>query len=439
MAIRVDRTYICDIRNQSQVRDPLDACGYGATKLWNVARWTTGRIWDALGYVPDTIESDLKSYLKTHERYKDLQNHSAQRVLEELGEAFDGCWAKRNNSDQRANPPGYRKRYYADGTDEHPRSTVTWKKSGIRFDPKHGYVRLSKGKNHKQYYEDFILCALEVPPTFPDDPDRVDLRQVRAVYDEGRDVWTAHLICKVETDAPDTPGDRTAGVDLGISNIAAVSFSDETLLFPGGWLKETKHYYTQIQYDCEGENGASERSRWASRKLRRKRHHFQHKLSKRIIDECVARNVGQLYVGDLGGIRDGEDGDARNWGRHNNKRLHGWAFSKLTDMLEYKGEAAGIEVVVDTERDTSKTCCVCGTKDDDQRVERGLYVCEECGFVGNADCNGAENIRTLLPSPERHAPRDRDNGCLAQPATYLFDATDGRFRPHSQEQVRCEP
>jgi transposase len=45
------------------------------------------------------------------------------------------------------------------------------------------------------------------------------------------------------------------------------------------------------------------------------------------------------------------------------------------------------------ERNTSKSCAFCGTTDNSQRVERGLYVCEECGLVANADVNGAENIR----------------------------------------------
>jgi ribosomal protein L37AE/L43A len=48
---------------------------------------------------------------------------------------------------------------------------------------------------------------------------------------------------------------------------------------------------------------------------------------------------------------------------------------------------------------SSKTCSACGTEDGSQRVERGLYVCDECGVVANADVNGAENIRQkVLPN-----------------------------------------
>ncbi|EMA37260.1 transposase, IS605 OrfB family protein [Halococcus hamelinensis 100A6] len=107
-------------------------------------------------------------------------------------------------------------------------------------------------------------------------------------------------------------------------------------------------------------------------------------------------------------------------------------------MLEYKGEAAGIEVVIESERDTSKTCSVCSHKNGSQRVERGLYHCQQCGRTANADANGAENIRqTLLPNPDPFDRLDRDNGCLAQPAVCSFDATDGQFHP--QERAHCEP
>jgi putative transposase len=425
MAIKsVTRTHCASIRNQRQVRDGLDTLGFAAAKLWNVARWTAGRVWDACGQIPG--DSVLKSYLKSHERYADLNAQSSQQVLEELDEAFDSWYGHRRNGNEKANPPGYRK-----NGDEHPRATVTFKEDGFKHDAKNGYIRLSKGRNTKEHWSDFILCAYDADP----DVDIENVQVVHAVYEY--DEWRLHIVCRHDIEV-ESPGNRTAGVDLGISNIAAVSFGDETLLFPGGWLKESKHYYKRVEYECEGENGLSRRARSAKRTLKDRRRHFHHTLSKRIITECVERNVGRLMVGDLGGIRAEDDGSGRDWGRHGNKMLHGWAFGKLTTMLEYKGEATGIEVVVDSERDTSKTCAVCGHKNGSQRVERGLYHCQQCGRTANADANGAENIRqTLLPNPDAFDRLDRDNGCMAQPATYSFDATEGRFRP--QERVRCEP
>ncbi len=84
----VTRTYTAGICNQQQVRDDLDSLGFAASKLWNVARWTVGRVWDACGQIPE--DGALKSYLKSHERYADLNAQSSQKVLEELSEAFNG-------------------------------------------------------------------------------------------------------------------------------------------------------------------------------------------------------------------------------------------------------------------------------------------------------------------------------------------------------------
>lgn len=292
-----------------------------------------------------------------------------------------------------------------------------------------------RGENPAAYrgsdWSEFILCAYDADP----DIEIKNVQQVRAVFEHGE--WRLHIVYRHDIEI-ESPGYRTAAIDLGICNVAAVSFGDETLLFLGGWLKESKHYYKRVEYDCEGQNGLSRRALNAKRTLKDRRRHFHYALSKTIIAECVKRNVGRLMVGNLGGIRAEADGSGRNWGRHGNKRLQGWGFGLLTKMLEYKREAAGIEGVVDSEHDTSKTCSICGHKKGRQRVERGLYHCQQCGRTANADANGAENIRqTLLPNPDAFDRLDRDNSCIAQPAVYSFDATDGRF--HSQERVRCEP
>ncbi len=98
-----------------------------------------------------------------------------------------------------------------------------------------------------------------------------------------------------------------------------------------------------------------------------------------------------------------------------------------------------------SERDTSKTCCVCGTEDESQRVERGLYVCKEHdgdGDAFNADVNGAENIRLDIndESNSESAPDlggDRSTGWLAQPGVYLHDLSRG-FQPRT-EVGDCKP
>ena len=414
----VTRTLKASITNHLQVSDDLDSHGFGASKLWNIGRWTISRVWDAIGHIPDADE--LCSYLKSHDRYGDLHSQSSQRVLQELGEAFIS-WYEQDDPD--ANPPGYRKH-----GDDHPRSTVTWKNQGFKLDTKYNRVRLSKGTNMKasRYAADYILCEYRLQTD--DEKTLADIENVQTV----RAVWTGeqwelHFVCKMRIETPDKPGENTAGVDLGICNTAAVSVGDETLLYPGNALKEDAHYFRREEYDTEGENGPSHHAEWARLKKSRRQEHFLHALSKDIVEQCAERDVGTIAIGHPKHIREDED-----WGRHGNKRLHDWAFETLLSHIEYKAQDRGIDVerVDEYELATSITCCKCGRKVDSNRVERGLYVCDDCGLVANSDLNAAENMRaTVTPNP----PQDRSNGCLAQPSVRLFDKSTGRVRP--QEQV----
>jgi transposase len=112
------------------------------------------------------------------------------------------------------------------------------------------------------------------------------------------------------------------------------------------------------------------------------------------------------------------------------RKLHGWEFDRFTTLLEYKTEKHDILVDRKSERDTSRTYSCCGRKHDANRVERGLYVCESCGVMMNADLNGAVNIRQKIT---QNPPTDHmSNGRLARSVAYLFNQSSGRFAPSEQ-------
>jgi len=441
--LEVHRTHRAEILNHSQVEDSLDVHGWDGSKLWNVANYHSRQEWEETGEIPD--HGDLKKELKTHPKYKGLHSQSSQKVLEELSEAFNS-WYETRESDDRANPPGYRKKNYYDNQgrrvhEEHPRSTVTWKQNGIKHDTKNNRVRLSKGANHKEHPKawEYILVEYETRP----DVTVENLQQVRAVYDKAKQRWELHLVCKHEIETPHAPGTETAGVDLGISNFAAVAYStEESELYPGNRLKQDGYYFPKEIAKCDdsgGDKATRLHAKWSERRT-----HFFHSLAKHIVERCVEKRVGRINVGDLEGVREDGAGKSKNWGRHGNLDLHGWAFDRFTKILEYKAKVEGIEVVEVSERDTSKTCCVCGRKDDSQRVERGLYVCEECDAAFNADVNGAENIRlNINDDTESNSESsgqlsgDRSTGWLAQPGVYLYDLSRG-FQPRT-EVVDCKP
>lgn len=436
--LEVHRTLRAKILNHSQLEDSLNRHGWSASKLWNVANYYSREVWEETGEIPD--HGELKNELKSHPKYKGLHSQSSQRVLEELAEAFNSWYS---SDDARDNPPGYRKRNYYDLEgrcvhEEHPRSTVTWKQDAIRHDTKNNRIRLSKGANHKEHPRawEYILIEYETRPGVTAE----NLQQVRAVYDRAKERWELHLICTKKIETPNPPGNETAGIDLGINNFAAVAYSTgDADLYPGNRLKQDGYYFPKEIAKCDdssGERATRLHSKWSERRT-----HFFHSLAKHIVEKCIERGVGRINIGDLEGVRKNENGNSKNWGKHGNLDLHGWAFDRFTSILEYKAKVEGIEVVEIDERDTSKTCCVCGREDDSQRVERGLYVCKDCEAAFNADVNGAENIRLdINKSNSESTPDwggDRSTGWLAQPAVHLYDLSCG-FQPQT-EVVDCKP
>jgi hypothetical protein len=79
--------------------------------------------------------------MKTQDCWKDLNAQSSQATIEELSGAFQS-WFDVRQTDETANPPGYRKH-----GDARPRATVTFKEDGFKHDSEHNRVRLSKGTN----------------------------------------------------------------------------------------------------------------------------------------------------------------------------------------------------------------------------------------------------------------------------------------------------
>ena len=400
--LTVTRTYVGSITNHSQVCDELDSLGIAASKLWNVARWTAERIRAETGETPGA--GPLKSYLKNHERYRDLNAQSSQRVIEELAEAYRS-WFQTREQNPAASPPGYRK--YGE---THPRSTVTFKQIGFTHDPEHNRVRLSKGSNLKSHFSDFILCEYETRPDVDlSDVDRI--QQVRAVWTHGQ--WELHFVCKVELSVEST-GDSYAGVALGGGNLAAVALPDEYILYPGNSINEDLHYFAQnTQQESPSSVNTSTPDAQGRCKLSRRKTHYYHTLTRSIIDKCASQDVGTLAV---------------TWpqaSEYSDPLSH--SFERLYQYLRYKAEEYGIDVVKQDFKNITHHCSRCGAGPGPEPDTNGLYICKECGLVGNRECNRAETSRQYL-TPNPHT-RDRSNGCVAQPSVHLFHERRGVFTP----------
>jgi putative transposase len=84
----------------------------------------------------------------------------------------------------------------------------------------------------------------------------------------------------------------------------------------------------------------------------------------------------------------------------NAKNMMDASWGKFAQLLDFKAESAGCQIVKIDPRNTSKTCSQCGSIQDMPLWKR-TYECAECGFVIDRDYNSAINILNKLSGSER--------------------------------------
>jgi putative transposase len=110
----------------------------------------------------------------------------------------------------------------------------------------------------------------------------------------------------------------------------------------------------------------------------------QHKLSRKIVDNTHANTI---IVGDLNTKEMSQKSKSKGMRR---SLQNTGSIGRLVRFLIYKAKLVGKRVIEISERDTSKTCCLCCAKKDMPLKER-QYVCD-CGNNIDRDKNSAINI-----------------------------------------------
>jgi len=208
-------------------------------------------------------------------------------------------------------------------------------------------------------------------------------------------------------EAKESLGNKTAALDLGIINLGCLAFDNgDSILYSGKGILASDQGFAKKEARCkpsgwQGKGYAESKQSKHKIAYRVKAGNIRrlaiHNFTRHVINECGKRSVGTLAVGDLRGIRKNKD-----FGKAGNQKFHAWPFAEIRRQLEYKGKELGIGVIAVSERNTSRTCHVCGVIDKSSRVYRGLYQCKHCGTVLNADLNGAFNIlNKVSPVPIR--------------------------------------
>ena len=197
--------------------------------------------------------------------------------------------------------------------------------------------------------------------------------------------YYASFLVEVEFDTPECLGGEI-GVDLGVSSLAALS-DGRKIANPRHMIlaqRRLRLLQKGLSRKQRGSRGWEKQRLWVARqheKIANQRSDFQHKLSWRLIQENRLLAVEDLHV----------KGMVKN--KRLAKHISDAAWSKFLEMLAYKGEWYGCEVVkIDRWYPSSKVCSTCETKMAAMPLEVREWVCPECGEVHDRDINAAKNI-----------------------------------------------
>jgi IS605 OrfB family transposase len=195
--------------------------------------------------------------------------------------------------------------------------------------------------------------------------------------------------------------DKVLGIDLGRTDIAVTSDGDK---FSGKQITQVRDKYARVraslqQKASKGTRSSRRRCRQVLQRLSGRERRFQtlvnHTISYRLIQQAKATSQS-IALEDLTGIRERTNQQPRS--KTERRRSNSWAFYQLRQFLTYKAVKFGVNLVFVDPRYTSQTCHKClhihPVKGESYRSGK-KYRCGHCGWVGDADENGAKNISAL--------------------------------------------
>jgi putative transposase len=314
---------------------------------------------------------------------KKLHAHTADATVQAFFAALKS-WRERRKTDPDARPPHKRKWYFR----------IEYKRSAMKL--AEGKLRLSNGKGNAPLVLDW---PWELPNT-------VVIHWTGTQYEA--------IATYEQEQKPEPPqGNGVAGIDLGEIHMAVSHDGEHTHILNGRLLRSKRQYRNKLQAKLNSridgrmktrialapgmpgacQQGSKRRKRLIrskKRQLKKLEHQIkdiEHKQTSKLITTLRESGVQTLVIGDVRDIR-----QAMDVGSKNNQKLHQWSHGSIRHKLTYKAERCGMEVTLQEESYTSKTCPKCGHRRK-SAVQGRSFSCGQCGFRYHRDGVGSINIR----------------------------------------------
>jgi len=321
-----------------------------------------------IGYVKQ--QNDLPAIKKKYPEYNWIYSKVLQYALRNLDADYRSFFALKKNGDKDAQLPRYKGRKYF--------TTMVYNQSG--FGIKNGRIELS----HKHPSGTRLSLKMMKPYNFS------RIYQI-SIYKKDDRFFASIIYEKLNKEYADNG--LYQAFDLGSMKHTAVNSRGRFVEFINRrpdkyWEKKLSNIQSRRDH-CKK---YSRKWKMLNRNYNRMRQKsanqlkdFQHKLSRKIINNTKANTiiVGKLEVKKLSRKNKYQKGLHKSM--HNTGNI-----SRFVRFLTYKGERAGKRVIENDERGTTRTCCMCGNKQNMPLYKR-VYSCD-CGNHIDRDRNSAVNI-----------------------------------------------
>ena len=219
-------------------------------------------------------------------------------------------------------------------------------------------------------------------------------RVCQVVFAPRNDYFLVYVIYEVGDPIISQDSDKVAAIDIGLSNLATVTFSEqhEPILYRSDLMKINRDFnrlnakYVSILKKTQNKDTSKRRNRLSEKRTGLIEDRL-HKMSRAIVNDLSHRGVSTLVVG-------------KNTGQKIDSKLKNFVqvpLFRLIWMIKYKAELSGIEFIQVEESYTSGTSFLddeLPTKEfynRDRRKFRGLFLSNKLKRI-NADVNASFQI-----------------------------------------------
>ena len=240
--------------------------------------------------------------------------------------------------------------------------------------------------------------------------------------------WVLHVTVEYEITEPETPDDPTPiGFDIGESKLlTGCACQDGTPTQPYIYDGSRARALRKEMYTTLKRLQKRDAEQW---RLNERFDHYQNaitdiieKASREAVEYAESFKNPVIVLEDLSYIREDLD-----YGKYMNRRLHAWAFARLTDRVEDKALDAGIPVEFVNPRYTSQTCHACGHIG--SRGSQAEFKCtnSDCWVTEyQADINASANIAGRVDPWGESVPWKSERDDSPQDGSTLDSATAHR-------------